>query len=70
MHEPIRKSGWVGTLILSSLLAISPMLSAQTITMMPNPDNGGGYTDPFNNGSFEPLVEMDNALYGRYVDPI
>ena len=40
----------------------------QTVTMIPNPDNGGGYTDRFNSGSFEPLIEMDNVLYGRYVD--
>ncbi|WP_461097884.1 T9SS type A sorting domain-containing protein [Spirosoma luteolum] len=67
MNKLLRRHLCMAGLIVGSSL-ISPVLSAQTVTMMPNPDNGGGYTDPFNNGSFEPLIEMDNALYGRYVD--
>ena len=55
-------------LFLSSQVVRVNDTRAQAVTMMPNPDNGGGYTDRFNQGSFEPLVEMDNALYGRYVD--
>lgn len=68
MNRNLRLFWSVLLLFLNGLLSLSHAVLAQTITIIPNPDNGGGYTDRFNSESFEPLVEMDNILYGRYVD--
>ena len=68
MEKPLHRILIIALLLVSGHLLTSHSVLGQTITMIPNPDNGGGYTDRFNSGSFEPLVEMDNVLYGRYVD--
>lgn len=64
----MRKTVFLSWNLLFLFLLMSYIAIAQTVTIIPNPDNGGGYTDQFNSESFEPLVEMDNVLYGRYVD--
>ena len=68
MEKSLHRILIIALLLVSGHLLTSHSVLGQTITMIPNPDNGGGYTDRFNSGSFEPLVEMDNVLYGRYVD--